>query len=302
MKSVVYIATWIILSFTSCSSQSEKKNITSVNEVSEVVETQIRKEEFNYDLSEPSRTLHLPYELVEVSGLEYHQDRLLAINDEKGRIYSIDTASGKVIEVESFWDAGDYEGIAVKDNTPIIINSAGNIYVVKDETREYKTSFSEENDLEGVTFDPKTNSLLLVTKRKGLHTEQNGVYRYDMSHQKLIEDELFEINRKALWEEVKEHYDSYSKSKKKQIKKRIRDFSPSGIALDRKGRYFIISARGSTLAVFNSDGTLDDIHLLNEEILPQPEGITFDANQNLYISTEGKSLLAKIAIYQLKKK
>ena len=51
----------------------------------------------------------------------------------------------------------------------------------------------------------------------------------------------------------------------------------------------MISAKGSLLIIFNSQKELKDIIFLNEKELPQPEGICFDNQANLYISTERKN-------------
>ncbi|MDX1285770.1 MAG: SdiA-regulated domain-containing protein, partial [Draconibacterium sp.] len=84
----------------------------------------------------------------------------------------------------------------------------------------------------------------------------------------------------------------------KSDKKRIQDFSPSGIAIHpENGSTYILSAKGSTLVIFDHNSDLEKVVLLNDKKIPQPEGICFDSKSNLYIATEGKGSPGKIFIF-----
>ena len=80
---------------------------------------------------------------------------------------------------------------------------------------------------------------------------------------------------------------------KKDFKKFIADkveFFPSGIAVHPFTHdIYIISTRGNKcIACYSHSGQLKSFEYLDKDLLPQPEGICFDASANLYISTEGK--------------
>jgi uncharacterized protein YjiK len=50
-----------------------------------------------------------------------------------------------------------------------------------------------------------------------------------------------------------------------------------------------LSARGSLLLVVNQQQKIEYLVFLDINALPQPEGICFDAKNNLFIASEGKS-------------
>jgi len=77
--------------------------------------------------------------------------------------------------------------------------------------------------------------------------------------------------------------------------KRLRQFAPSGIAVHPKdGRIFFISSHGKLLVVYDKMGELEHIEFLHEGQYSQPEGICFSPSGDLYISNEGRGLLAEI--------
>jgi len=96
-------------------------------------------------------------------------------------------------------------------------------------------------------------------------------------------------------DKVKSVYASESKSKIKKLTNRVKDFAPSGIAIHPLSKeYYLISARGSTLVILDTNRQFKDLIFLNDKSNKQPEGICFDGQSNLYISTEGHGLSAKI--------
>ena len=79
----------------------------------------------------------------------------------------------------------------------------------------------------------------------------------------------------------------------KDFKKFVADkveFFPSGIAVHPFTHdVYIISTRGNKcIACYNHAGQLTAFEYLDKDMLPQPEGICFDAAANLFISTEGR--------------
>jgi hypothetical protein len=81
----------------------------------------------------------LPKRLKEISGLALTPDeRLLAITDEQAVVYELDYAEGRVIK--SFWLGdpivrGDFEGIAVLEDTVWLLTSDGSSSKGWDRTR-----------------------------------------------------------------------------------------------------------------------------------------------------------------------
>ena len=127
---------------------------------------------FGYHLHEPDETFEMPGKLVEISGLTISQDGkyLLAINDEKGKIYYINKTTGEVEKNIEFRDEGDYEGIEAVGDKIYVVKSNGNIYEVinaeqdNQETIKHKFFLTKDNDVEALGYDKKHHRLLVGCK------------------------------------------------------------------------------------------------------------------------------------------
>jgi uncharacterized protein YjiK len=68
-------------------------------------------------------------------------------------------------------------------------------------------------------------------------------------------------------------------------------FLPSAVALNKlTNEWFIISSASMALLIADKDLNAKELYPLNPHLFNQPEGITFDHENNLYISNEGDEL------------
>ena len=83
--------------------------------------------------AQPDTVRALPAALHEISGLALHRGLLLAHDDELGRVYSINPATGAVAVFATLQGPirDDFEGIAVLGDTIWLMTSAGRLYGVK---------------------------------------------------------------------------------------------------------------------------------------------------------------------------
>jgi uncharacterized protein YjiK len=262
-------------------------------------------DKLNYNFAHPDLTLVLDRELRETSALSYNYDNntLLTVGDEKGYYYVLDINDGSIIEKVKFHGDGDYESIEYVGSDVIVARSSGHLYVKNskaEKAEKINTELSKKNNVEGMAYLPSDNALLLACKGrpfidKGNDQDKKAIYKFSLSNNKLDENPYLMISIKDLESYAKNNlilgYD-YTKDK---IKNRVEEFSPSGLAIHPETEdIYIISARGSILTIFDKSGNLKDIAMLYSKVMPQPEGITFDENNNLYISTEGKGNSGKI--------
>ncbi|MBR8537742.1 SdiA-regulated domain-containing protein [Carboxylicivirga sediminis] len=248
---------------------------------------------YNFPLADTF--LELDNSLQEVSGLEYDvkSQRLLAINDEKGIIYEIDRQSGKADELYEFHKSGDYEGLARAGKFIFVLKSNGKLYrynTDKDKTKVYDTGLSAINDAEGLYYEQSFNSLLIACK--GLPLSENrhekAIYRFRLDTKQLDADPVLLINVEQLKQNAENELNA------EQLW-RLNRFAPSGVAIHpESGQIFLLSARGSMLMVFDAKHSLDYVVFLDMQKLPQPEGIAFDEELNLYIASEGKAGRGKL--------
>lgn len=260
----------------------------------------------NYNFQELSEFFILENRLGEISSLAYDKSTktFLSNNDESGSFYFLDPKTFKIKSDVEFAKKGDYESIEKVGEDIIICDSSGNLFFYNQsskETNKVKTALGPKNDVEGLCYDEKSHSLLLACKGEALNIskdkrgEKKSVYRFDMGSKKLIKKPFLSISDKKLKSHLNETYPSLSKSKLKKLKESAKEFAPSGIAIHPESKdYYLISAHSSILLIIDKNKEIKDLIFLNESSIPQPEGICFDQDNNLYISTEGHGFLGKI--------
>lgn len=248
-----------------------------------------------YSLNKKSHIhFSLPKDLKEISGLAMSSDgRLFCHNDEKGIIYQLNYKTGTILnKFKLGWLTvqRDFEGIAIAENVFYLVTSSGVIYRFKEDGDKktvaydvYKTELSVKNNVEGVCYDPETNSLLLACKEdagKG-NKDFKAIYSFSLQDMKLLEKPRFLIEIKKIKKESKED-----------------DFAPSGIARHPyNGNFFVIASSGNMVIEISKTGDLLNQKHLNRKWHEQPEGITFTNDFDLLICDEGRSGKAKLTIY-----
>lgn len=234
----------------------------------------------SYDINKPDATYILPEYLEEVSGLTFYQEGQLAmLNDEKGRMYVYDVNLRKVVHRVRFEGSGDFEGIERVGDYIYAIESNGKLYRfnVKMEgvVEKIKTPFRSDNDVEGLGYDPTSNHLLVALKADGdikdVDVKGKAIYGYHIPTEKFKKTPLHVITHKDLKRVLGNKY----------------KFNPSGVAVHPiTQEVYVVAASGQALLVFSPEGKPLHLSRLKSSIFPQPEGIAFSPNGDLYISSE----------------
>lgn len=257
---------------------------------------------FPYQLDKPNETFKLSDKLVEISGLSLTPDGayLLAVNDEQGKVFFVDKTNGNIKKDIKFGKSGDYEGVEMVGQVLYAVRNSGTIVEVKNlgkeeqEGESYNTMLNPDNDVEGLGYDAKNNRLLLACKGKAGEGERfrgtKAVYGFDLESKTLAEEPVWIIDRKEIR--------AFAEKKRGKIPKLIEildkdssnaAFAPSGIAIHPiTGNVYLISSVGKVLVVIKPNGKLLYLEKLDESIFRQPEGICFEADGTLFISSEGK--------------
>ena len=148
----------------------------------------------------------------------------------------------------------------------------------KIQAKEYSTFLDKKNNTEGLAYDPVSGDLLIACKNESGNEDEKkttkAVYEFDVKKDELKADPFLLVEQKDF---------------KKFIADKV-EFFPSGITVHPVSHdIYIISTRGNKcIACYSHSGQLKSFEYLDKDLLPQPEGICFDASGNLYISTEGK--------------
>ena len=296
--------------------KDERDNISAVHEGPDAddpyVERPVKKEwKMPYRLDRPTAKFKLPKTLEEISGLGITSGgkRILAINDEKGLIYFLDIETGELDEKIKFGKKGDYEGIEMVGDDIFVVKSNGDIYTVENvgtenqRTETFKTHLNSDNDVEGLGYDEKKHRLLLACKRypgKG-YEGQRAIYAFRLMAEDMPKEPAFLI-----------HDDDISNYFKMEgVDQRLleiftpnasaKDFQPSALAVHPlSGDLYILSSVGKLLMVMNQDGDIRHLEKLDKAIFRQPEGICFENDGTMYISTEGKGRRGRIFRFPMK--
>ncbi len=243
--------------------------------------------ERNYTIQQ---TWELPEILNEVSGIAWLQNGTIAsVQDENGIIYIYDLKQSKIIEEIEFAGEGDYEGITIHQNDAYVLRSDGTIYEISNfrtsnrSIESFDTDFSAKNNMESLTFNSQTNSLIIAPKDRDKTDDFKGLYEIPLKSRSMNASPSIKINMND---------EAFKGFKDKKIYK---TFSPSDIAIHPiTGDYYVLEGKNPKLIILKADGTVKTVHELDEKKFSQPEGLTFSPDGTLYISNEYGDAAANI--------
>ncbi|HET9747285.1 MAG TPA: SdiA-regulated domain-containing protein [Chitinophagaceae bacterium] len=227
----------------------------------------------------------MPKVLTEISGLSYmNEQRFACVQDELGTVFIYNTESSSVEKEIPFAGSGDYEGLAVVGEDIWVLRADGKLFEVsgineeKPAVKEHDTHLTIKQDSEGLCYDKKNNRLLIAIKGAELDTDDyKGIYAFDLGSKKMNQQPVFKID---LFDKIF-HQDGSGKKKKATI-------NPSGIALHpQMDDMYITDGRNPQLLVIDATGKIKSLYQLNNNEFAQPEGISFNAAGDLFISNEG---------------
>lgn len=254
-----------------------------------------------YNLKHPDTIFHLLADLREISGLGMapNGQHILAVNDEDGLLFYLDRETGALTDTRPFGPDKDYEGVEAVGADIYAVRSNGTLYQIppSGETVVFPTPLYKGYDVEGLCYDPIQKRLLLACKSKAGQGDQyrhkKAIYAYNLRKHHLEDSTAFLIDRAeiARWKGgdsgfMARLYEYFSSDQAPSA------FDPSGLAVNPlDSNLYVIASVGKALAVLHPDGRILHVESLNPDIFRQPEGICFDQQGRLYISSEGKKLL-----------
>jgi hypothetical protein len=242
-----------------------------------------------YDLNTPDR-FNMPESLLEISGIAFYHDKsdtVYSIQDEDGRVFRQGWDKKKQ-KHSTFAKKDDYEDLAILNETVLVLNSDGSLYVFpfkqlqSEEVKDVKTfkKILPKGEYESIYADKQTNQVYLLCKnckddKKG-ENMSGSIFTYDPAKNDLIASGSFSMDLSALIKDEK-----------------ILKTGLKASALTRDphtGEWYILSSVNKLLVVATPDWKVKSVHRLNSSIFNQPEGLAFDDQMNLYISNEGDEL------------
>ncbi len=232
----------------------------------------------------------LDIKIKEISGLVWDtkNNEFLVHQDESGKLFILDKET-KIIKGEySFAGKGDYEDIAMLNNIPYVLRSDGMITkIIKDNTggmrgvEAGKIGISGTNDFEAMYADTSRKALILLCKNcKMDNKEVVSAFAFYPDSTGFDNNPVFSIDIKEV---------------EKLAPQKSSRLEPSAAAIHPVlKKVFIISSGSSQLVITDLNGKPEAVFELGKKLFPQPEGITFKSNGDMYISNEGVATKATI--------
>jgi uncharacterized protein YjiK len=242
-------------------------------------------------------THKLDPKLKEISGLAWDNklDEFIAHNDESGKLFYLDKETKALKSEVVFGGKGDYEDVAVVNSVPYVLRSDGLITMVaKDSTGKAQPvelgmiGIGGKNDFESMYYDPSRNALIILCKNCESDNKQIvSAYACYLDSTGFDSTPVFSISV----EDIKTA--SPFKSGR---------FEPSAAAIHPVlQKLFILSSASNQLVITGLDGKPEGVYELGKKLFPQPEGITFKSNGDMYISNEGRAEKATILRFPYRK-
>ena len=244
--------------------------------------TRVLKSPPHYNFSTPLAD-KLDPKLQEISGITWDPKNniFLAIDDGSEKLYVLDKDTRIIIEEYVFGKKGDYEDVAILKGIPYILRSDGMITkFIKDSTGKVfgleagKIGLTGVNDFETMYSDTSRNALVLICKNCEMDDDKT------VSAFAFYPDSIG-FDNKALFTIDAAKVASLSSFKTSKLQ-------PSAAAIHPTlKKLFILSSASNQLAIADLNGKVEAVYKLSPKLFPQPEGITFRSNGDMYISNEG---------------
>jgi uncharacterized protein YjiK len=246
-----------------------------------------------FDLRHHVARFALPRRLDEVSGLAFSGDgRLWAHQDEAGVVYGVDPTTG---DVDRGFALGaldaplrdDFEGLAVAGDRFFLVSSRGLLYEFRRPlegeaapARVTDTGLGRRCEVEGLTYDASTRSLVLACKTVAPEADEIRIHRLPLDPDTPPPPPLRVPFR---------HLTPFGLTD---------GVHPSGIDVDpSSGTFVLVAAREEALVEISREGRVLSVLGLGRGRHPQAEGVAFGPHGRLHLADEGHGRRAHLTIY-----
>ncbi|CAN5539462.1 hypothetical protein BH10BAC1_BH10BAC1_17320 [soil metagenome] len=255
----------------------------------------------DYQLSAPEKSYILPTELNEISGITILNDKEIAcVQDELGMVYIYNLDSSNITKKYQTNLVGDYEGIALVENTIYLLRSDGVLVEYPDfkspnlKIKEYDLNLPSSNN-EGLCYDAKNDRLLIAAKIKAGKgkdkKETRNIYSFNLKTKKPNNSPILKLNIEDIEAEAikKNIAIPYKINKKTGEKVNTFNFRPSEIAIHPINKHiYVLSSTDKLLLTINKEGEIKNLMALDPILFNKPEGLAFLPDGTMLISNEAK--------------
>lgn len=260
----------------------------------------LKAQTLTYDLLKPE-VQQLPDTLREISGITLiSKNQMACVQDENGIVFIYDLVKQKIHKQLVFANNGDYEELAKVGKSLYVLRSDGTIFEIanfEDKKRTvttYSTDIAASNN-EGLCYDEANNRLLVGCKNKmekgPLYKTKRFVYAFDLQTKQLLKQPAFIFNTDSIKAYITKNaiaVPTISKKKGPSTEPSLK-FKISALCIHPiTKQLYLLSAADYLLMVFNMDGSIEHMEVLDPLLFNKAEGITFFENGDMLISNEGQ--------------
>ena len=262
----------MIAAVAGCAQKKKKNNKPAANSVA------ANATPYVFDQPEEKQ---LPSDLTEISGINYLPgNKLAAQQDEDGIIFIVDPLTGNIDSSYQFGPANDYEDIVAVGDYYYLLNSNGDIYKADRKNPSKRTTamftFGKKNkEFESLYAAGDGKHLVLICKSCSGKDYSDAIdaYSFDLEKETYDPAPVYAIDEALV---------------RKNFQMGKKGFRPSAAAIHPvEKKLYVLCSVGSVLLVANLSGEVENVYALSSKLYPQPEGIAFAPNGDLYISNEG---------------
>ena len=227
------------------------------------------------------QTHKLDLKLKEISGLAWDRDRdeFLAQYDEKGSLFILDKETKAIKGEYPFGSKGDYEDIAIYKGVPYILRSDGMLTkIIRDSAgirgvEAAKIGISGTNDFEAMYADTTRKAIIIICKNCKMDDKSSvSAFAYYPDSIGFDNNPVYTINADDV---------------EKMAPDKTSKLQPSAAAIHPVlKKLFIVSSASNLLVIADLNGKVESVFELGKKMFPQPEGLTFKSNGDMYISNE----------------
>lgn len=288
---LVAIATSVV----SCKSKADRQKEESVLMNARVhrMDALLARADSNPKVNRPVAMWIMPPELREISGLALTPDgRLLAHDDEEGKVYELDPRRGVILKSFTLGNGPkkDFEAITIAGPDIYMLVSDGVLYRFREGANNTRVTYQvidthlgKECEFEGLVYDADSSRLLMpckVVHKKDLRGNL-VIYRLNLPYTGASSLSTLTIPM----EDVIGN-------------NAFKDFRASDMTIDPVTKnYVVISSRDPALVEIRPDGDV-----VKSEKLPgkhnQPEGVAITPDRILIVSDEATSKPAAVTLYR----
>ncbi|MBS1920130.1 MAG: SdiA-regulated domain-containing protein [Bacteroidetes bacterium] len=237
----------------------------------------------NYNFANPE-IMKLDNRLKEISGISWDKKRdvFFAEVNNTGKIFMLERDTKHIINEASFGEKGDYTDVAMVDSIPYILRNDGVLFKCVTNNSgdwalvELAKLPNEENGFETLFYDVSRKALIIIGNANAKEDEDNiNAYVYYIDSIGLNRTPLFYINKRKI---------------RQLSPRKSSELEPTAAAINPvQQKIYILSSSSRQLVITDMNGKPEGVYVLIPGMFPDPTGICFQKNGDMYICNKGGS-------------